>query len=70
MHPLNEYREQIEKDLASCREGLEPLEKGELRQYTRKSDRDDWVETTQQTIDHYKRLIALFESILTKLKQS
>jgi hypothetical protein len=36
MRRLEEFREQVEMDLAQCKSNLEPLESGTLRQVTRK----------------------------------
>jgi hypothetical protein len=70
MRPLEEFREQVEMDLAQCKRDLEPLESGTLRQFTRKEGELKWVEITHDIIAFHKRNIALYEAILARLSES
>jgi hypothetical protein len=65
---LEEFREQVEMDLAQCKSNLEPLEPGTLRQ--RKEGELKWVEITHEIIAFHKRNIALYETILARLSES
>jgi hypothetical protein len=69
MNPLEGYRQQIEGDLAQCREALEPLESGKLKQYTRREDEANWTEITSDMIAFHKRNIALYEAVLAALRR-
>jgi hypothetical protein len=70
MRRLEEFREQVEMDLAQCKSALEPLESGTLRQFTRKEGELKWVEITHDIIAFHKRNIALYEAILARLSES
>jgi|tagenome__1003787_1003787.scaffolds.fasta_scaffold20925790_3 hypothetical protein len=70
MRRLEEFREQVEMDLAQCKSNLEPQESGTLRQFTRKEGELKWVEITHGIIAFHKRNIALYETILAHLSES
>jgi len=62
-----DFRKQIEADLARCRLGLEELTNGGLQHWTRKGDDGAVTDITDDMIKYYRRTIEMHETILAAL---
>jgi hypothetical protein len=62
-----DFRKQIEDDLARCVLALEELTNGGLQHWTRKGDDGPVIDITDEMIKYFRRTIKLHETILAAL---
>ena len=62
-----DFRKQIEADLARCRLGLEELTTGGLQHWTRKDGDGTLTNITDDMVKYYRRTIEMHETILAAL---